>query len=143
MITTFKEIAYKSQEWINAVLLREEILRKPLGTCFTEQELDEEKDHFQIVEFINDTIVATSVLVPEGEKMKMQRVVVSEKLRGANIGSNMMLFCETFALERRFKIIYCHARDSAVNFYIKNGYETVGDYFDEDGIPYLKMRKKL
>jgi predicted GNAT family N-acyltransferase len=39
--------------------------------------------------------------------------------------------------------MYCHARDSAVNFYLKNGYTGIGNYFNEDGIPHLKMRKEL
>ena len=143
MKTTFKEIAHKSPVWTNAVKLREKILREPLGSFFTDQELEEEKYHFQIAGFIDDTIIATAVLVPEGEVMKMQRVVVTEKLRGLNIGSEMMTFCEKFALDRKSKLIYCHARDSAVNFYIKNGYEGIGDYFYEDGIPHLKMIKKL
>jgi predicted GNAT family N-acyltransferase len=42
-----------------------------------------------------------------------------------------------------FRTIYCHARDSAVSFYLKNRYMAEGDYFDEDTIPHLKMRKKL
>lgn len=143
MKTLFKEIVHKSSEWENAVKLREKILREPLGSIFTEQELEEEKYHFQIAGFIDDAIIATAVLVPEGDAMKMQRVVVTEALRGMNIGSEMMAFCEKFALDRKSELIYCHARDSAVNFYIKNGYEGIGDYFDEDGIPHLKMRKKL
>lgn len=88
-------------------------------------------------------LVATAVLVPEGEAMKMQRVVVVENLRSQNIGSKMMAFCEKLALDRNCKVLYCHARDSAVNFYSRNHYEKEGDYFDEDGIPHLKMRKKL
>lgn len=143
MKTTFKEIAHNSPEWESAVKLREKILRKPLGSCFTQKELEEEKHHFQIAGFLDKNIVATAVLVPEDDKMKMQRVVVTENLRGLNIGTEMMAFCEKFALERKSKLIYCHARDTAVNFYVKNGYEKIGNYFNEDGIPHLKMSKKL
>jgi predicted GNAT family N-acyltransferase len=143
MKTTFKEITHKSPEWTDAVRLREKILREPLGSRFTDQELEEEKYHFQIAGFLDDAIIATAVLVPEGDEMKMQRVVVTENLRSLNIGSDMMRFCENFASDKNFKVMYCHARDSAVNFYTKNGYTGIGDYFDEDGIPHLKMRKKL
>ena len=143
MKITFKEIAHKSPEWTDAVKLREKILREPLGSSFTDQELEEEKHHFQIAGFSEDAIIATAVLVPEGDEMKMQRVVVRENLRSLNIGSEMMAFCEKFASDKNFKVMYCHDRDSAVNFYIKNGYTGIGDYFDEDGIPHLKMRKKL
>jgi predicted GNAT family N-acyltransferase len=143
MTTTFKEIKYKSPEWTKAVNLREKILRAPLGSKFTAKELEEEENHVQIAGFLENELVATAVLVPEGERMKMQRVVVSEILRNQNIGSNMMAFCEKFAKERNFVTIYCHARDTAVNFYTKNQYQKEGDYFNEDGIPHLKMRKEL
>jgi predicted GNAT family N-acyltransferase len=139
----FKEITYKSQEWTNAVKLREQILRAPLGSKFTDAELEEEKSHIQIAGFLDNDLVATAVLVPEGEEMKMQRVVVMENLRNKNIGSMMMTFCEKLASDRNIKSIYCHARDTAVNFYSKNHYAKEGDYFDEDGIPHLKMRKVL
>ncbi|HTF03515.1 MAG TPA: GNAT family N-acetyltransferase [Bacteroidia bacterium] len=143
MKPTFKEITHRSPEWTDAVRLREKILREPLGSRFTDQELEEEKYHFQIAGFLDDAIIATAVLVPEGDEMKMQRVVVTENLRSLNIGSEMMSFCENFASDKSFTVMYCHARDSAVNFYTKNGYTGIGDYFDEDGIPHLKMRKKL
>jgi predicted GNAT family N-acyltransferase len=143
MTTTFKEIKYKSPDWTKAVKLREKILRAPLGSKFTAKELEEEENHIQIAGFLENELVATAVLVPEGERMKMQRVVVSEILRNQNIGSNMMAFCEKLAKERNFASIYCHARDTAVNFYTKNQYQKEGDYFNEDGIPHLKMRKEL
>lgn len=139
----FKEIPYNSQDWKNAVRLREKVLREPLGSKFTDKELEEERNHIQIAGFLDGELVATAVLVPEGEKMKMQRVAVVENLRSKNIGSKMMSFCEKLAVDRNYKLIYCHARDSAVNFYSKNHYEKEGDYFDEDGIPHLKMKKEL
>lgn len=141
MKAIFKEIAYNSPEWTKAVRLREKILREPLGSKFTNEELEAEKNHIQIAGFLNNYLVATAVLVQEADKMKMQRVVVSESLRNQNIGSEMMSYCEKIAIERNISVIYCHARDSAVNFYLKNHYESEGEYFDEDGIPHLKMRK--
>jgi len=140
---TFKEIEYKSQDWTNAVRLREKVLREPLGSKFTTAELDEEKSHTQVAGFIDGNLIATAVLVPEGQEMKMQRVVVVEDLRNKNIGSKMMAFCESLASKKGVKIMYCHARDTAVNFYSRNNYEKVGEYFDEDGIPHLKMKKTL
>jgi len=143
MKTTFREITHRSSEWTEAVRLREKILREPLGSKFTDEELEEEKNHIQIAGFLDNELVATAVLVPEGDKMKMQRVVVSDNLRSNNIGSEMMAFCEKLAIEKNVEVMYCHARNSAVNFYSKNNYEKEGDYFDEDGIPHLKMKKSL
>ena len=139
----FKIIPYNSPDWTKAVRLRERILREPLGSKFSEDELKEEKNHIHIAGFELNEVVATAVLVPEADQMKMQRVAVLESLRNQNIGSQMMLFCEDIAKEKAIKIIYCHARDSAVNFYARNSYQKVGEYFDEDGIPHLKMVKEL
>ena len=129
--------------WKEAVKLREETLRKPLGRVFAPGELDEEKNHFHVVGLENNNLVATAVLVPEQECLKMQRVAVEAGLRDAGIGSKMISFCEEYARNKGFERVYCHARDSAVNFYLKNGYSGEGDYFSEDGIPHLKMSKAI
>lgn len=137
----FKRIEHGSTAWQKAVALREDILRKPLGSRFTADELVEEKNHHHIAGYLGENLVATAVLVPEGKGMKMQRVAVLTQQQNLNIGSKMMAFCEAFAKNKGCEILYCHARDSAVNFYLKNGYLPQGDYFDEDGIPHLKMIK--
>lgn len=139
----FKIVAHASKDWEEAVKLREEILRKPLGSGFTQQELEEEKDHVQVVGWVEKELVATAVLIPEQRSVKAQRVVVTDRLRNMNLGSELMGFCESYALNNGFDTVYCHARNTAVNFYLKNGYSAEGDYFDEDGIPHLKMRKTI
>lgn len=140
----FKIINHDSAEYKAAVKLREEILRKPLGLSFLPEELEVEKDYIQIAGFHGDEIISTAVLVPEDKNYKMQRVVVKKSLQGSGVGSKMMEFCEDYAKRTQdIRSIYCHARASAVNFYLNNGYIPEGDYFDEDTIPHLKMRKKL
>ncbi len=139
----FKIISHVSPEYKLAVDLREDILRKPLGLAFTCEELEKEKDHFQIAGFIGDRVVATAVLVPEGNIFKMQRVAVREGFQNQGIASAMMKFCEDSALKNGFKEIYCHARETAVLSYKKNDYIPEGNYFEEQTIPHLKMRKSL
>ncbi len=140
---TFEIIRHNSSEYKKAVSLREEILRKPLGLIFTDDELLAEKEHIHIVGTVNGEIIATTVLVPEDHQYKMQRVVVKEGVQSQGIGSQMMNFCEKYVVSQGGEAIYCHARDSAVNFYFKNGYVAKGDYFDEHTIPHLKMEKIL
>ncbi len=143
MKSSFKIINHGTEDWSLAVKLREDILRKPLGSFFTEEELEDEKNHIHIIGMIASEIIASAVLVPQGAFLKMQRVVVSDHLRRKNIGSQMMAFCESQAKKKGFLIMYCHARDSAVNFYLNNSYKREGEYFDEDGIPHLKMVKRI
>lgn len=143
MTVKFLTIEHGTPQWHQAVKLRENILRKPLGSVFTPEELEEEKQHTQVVGILNNEIIATAVLVPEGKFLKMQRVVVSDNLRNGNIGSKMITCCEELGRKQGFEIMYCHARNTAVKFYKNNGYKAEGEYFDEDGIPHLKMSKEL
>ena len=139
----FKVIPHGSPDYQAAVHLREKILRWPLGLRFSADELEIEKQHIQIVGIQNQEIIAAAVLVPEGSVCKMQRVAVKDSLQNQGIGSQLMKFCEEKALLLGFKTIYCHARGTAVSFYLKAQYQAEGEYFQEDGIPHLKMVKSL
>ena len=55
----------------------------------------------------------------------------------------MIKFCENYARQNGFKSIYCHARDTAVNFYLKNKYIAEGEYFEEDTIHNCPKLKRL
>ena len=85
--------------------------------------------------------MATCVLVNKGANCKMQRVAVSETIQGQNIGSRMLDFFHSYAREKGFLTVYCHARGTAVGFYLRNAYEIESDYFEEQGIPHVQMRK--
>lgn len=139
----FKVIQHGSSDYWATVRLREEILRQPLGLRFSAEELETERYHIQIAGAQNHEIVATAVLVPEGSFCKMQRVAVKNSLQNQGIGGQLMRFCEKQALSLGLKTMYCHARGTAVPFYLKNQYEAEGEYFQEDGIPHLKMIKSL
>ena len=139
----FKIVEYGSDEYKKAVALREEILRKPLGLSFTKEELELEKDHVHIAGFLGQEMCATAVLVPDGDEFKIQRVASKAQFQGMGIGSALMRFCEEYAKGHGFKSIYCHARGTAVGFYLKNQYVLEGEPFDEDGIPHRKMRKRI
>lgn len=140
---TFKIIEHDSPEYKIALHLSEGILRKPLGLTFSQEELEKEKGYIQVAGFIGDELIATVALVPEGELFRMRRVVVRDDLQKQGIASAMMKFCEDYALENGFKEIYCHAREIAVPFYLKNTYIPEGDYFEEQTIPHQKMRETL
>ena len=139
----FKLVNYGSEDYKKGVALREEILRKPLGLFFTKEELEQEKEHVHIAGFLGQEMCATAVLVPDGEEIKMDRVALKVQFQGKGIGSALMRFCEEYAKKHGFKSIYCHARGTAVHFYLKNLYELEGEPFDEDGIPHRKMRKLI
>jgi predicted GNAT family N-acyltransferase len=139
----FKIISYDSSIYKQAIALREAILRAPLGLSFAPEDLVKEKDHTHIVGLLNDEVVATCMLVAQGKKCKMQRVAVKNGLQGMRVGTQMLAFFEDFAKQSGFNEIYCHARKTAVPFYLKNGYVTEGEEFIETTIPHIRMLKKI
>lgn len=140
---TFKVVAHGSNEYRQVVDLREEILRIPLGMSFSPEELELEKDYVHVAGFCGEELCATLMLVPKGDELKMQRVAIREDFQNRGVGSAMILFAEEYARKNGFKSIYCHSRDTAVPFYLKNGYIVEGESFLEVGIEHCAMRKNL
>ncbi len=139
----FRIIDHGSDEYKKSVTLREGVLRKPLGLFFTREELELEKDHIHIAGFLGQELCATAVLVPEQSKLKMQRVAIKSSFQNKGVGSALMAFCEAYAKKQGYKAIYCHARETAIPFYLKNKYFLEGEPFYEDGILHHKMKKRL
>ncbi len=139
----FRVIRYGSEEYAQALALRDEVLRKPLGLSFTAEQLAQEGEQIHIGGFLGEELCATAALVPEGSEVKMRQVAIREDLQSKGIGSQLMDFCEEVARGKGYASITCHARESAVPFYLKNGYVVEGEPFVEVGIPHRKMRKLL
>lgn len=139
----FRIITYKSDEYFKSIELRDLLLRKDLGLKFMPEEFDGEESQIHIAGFKENELVSTLILVPSGEKCKMRQVCVRTDLQGYGIGNDMLRYAEQVAKNNGFTQIYCHARDVAVPFYLKNDYIAEGDYFEEVTIMHLKMRKDL
>ena len=119
-------------------------MRQPLGLQFTEAELqkDEHDIHFGLFE--EENIIACLTLTKtENGRMKMRQVAVDNILQGNGFGAELSLTAEAFALNNGYAIMFCHARKVAAPFYLKLGYQIVGDEFTEVGIAHYVMEKEL
>jgi N-acetylglutamate synthase-like GNAT family acetyltransferase len=110
----FKIISYDSDEYKTSVLLREEILLKPLGLTHSEAVLEKEKDNNHIAGFKGNEIIATIVLSSKGVECKMKRVAVRTDMQYSGIGSEMVGFFEKYTRVQGFKAVYCNAKYSAI-----------------------------
>lgn len=140
---TFKIVLYGTSEYQAAVELRQAILRKPLGLCFSQEYLEKEKEYIHFAGLKNGEVVAAASLVPEQFTCKMRQVAVRADMQGSGIGSELIDYCELYAKTQKFQSLYCHAREHAVPFYTKKGYLPEGEYFMEIGIHHVKMIKEL
>jgi ribosomal protein S18 acetylase RimI-like enzyme len=139
-----KMIDHGSKEYQQMVHLRNEILRKPLGLTFTQEELEKEKEEILIGAFEDEKMLGCCMLIKESPSVvRLRQMAVLNNLQGKGIGRALMQFAENIARDRGFRKITMHARKSAIGFYEKLGYQVTGDEFHEVTIPHHIMEKPL
>lgn len=139
-----KLIDHGSPEYLQMVQLRQDILRKPLGLTFQQEELDKEVDDILIAAFEDDKMLGCCMLIEtEPGTVRLRQMAVSNNLQGKGIGRALMQFAENIARDRGFKKITMHARKSATGFYEKLGYTISGGEFEEVTLPHVVMEKQL
>lgn len=74
---------------------------------------------------------------------KIGRVAVEAAARGCGVGTAIMRALHEIATAHGLARVWCHAQVSAVPFYTRLGYRTVGDEFEEAGIVHVKMERTL
>ena len=139
-----KIIDHGSNEYRQMVKLRDDILRKPLGLGFTDEELEKEKENLLISAYEEDKLMGCCMLVNESKNVvRLRQMAVVNEAQGKGIGKALMQFAENLARDRGYKIITMHARKNAAGFYGKMGYQVTGEEFEELSIPHYLMEKKL
>jgi predicted GNAT family N-acyltransferase len=139
-----KIIDHGSTQYRQMIKLRDDILRKPLGLSFTDEELEVEKDYLLIGAFEDDKMLACCMLVEGNSKaVRLRQMAVLNDLQGKGIGKALMIFAENLARDRGYQKITMHARKNAIGFYEKMGYTKTGQEFEEITIPHYLMEKKL
>ncbi|MFN8510464.1 MAG: GNAT family N-acetyltransferase [Deinococcaceae bacterium] len=133
-----------SDDHTQALALRFQILREPLGLSFSQSDLEKDLNDLHFGTFDGTTLVACLTLTPEPDQtIKMRQVAVSEALQGQGVGGDLVRFAELEAKTLGFERMFCHARETAVSFYKKLGYAVVGKPFIEVTLPHRKMEKSL
>lgn len=139
-----REIPHGSAAYAQAVALREEILRRPLGLRFSPEELAGEAGSFHLVCEWGGGIVGCLVLQPLGEgDIRLRQMAVRADCRGRGFGSGLVVFAEGIARRRGYRRLVLHARAAAVGFYERLGYRVEGPEFCEVTIPHYPMGKSL
>ncbi len=126
------------------VKLRDEILRRPLGLSFSQDDLDKEKEDILIAAFDDDEILGCCLLTQTAaDTVKLRQMAVKNNLQGKGIGQAIMNFAETLARDKGYKKLTMHARDTAIGFYERCGFKILGDGFIEVSVPHHVMEKRL
>ncbi len=82
--------------------------------------------------------VATGRFRSTGYGWKIERMAVLAEHRGRHYGARV-LNAMVASLPQDGRIVYLHAQEHALEFYLKKGFTAVGERFWEANIPHFKM----
>jgi len=139
-----KMIDHGTKEYQQMVNLRNEILRKPLGLLFEQEELDKEKDDILMGAYEEEKLLGCCLLTRvDPTTIRLRQMAVPNSLQGKGIGRALMIFAENIARDLGYRKLCMHARKTALGFYEKLGYYVSGEEFEEVTIPHYLMEKVL
>jgi predicted GNAT family N-acyltransferase len=133
-----------SEAYRQSLLLREAVLRTPLGLHLSEEELKDDANRRHFCALSHGGVVGSVSLKPlNSETLQLRQMAVAEDRRRERIGAELLERAEAFARAEGFKRIVLNARLGAEGFYARFGYEASGEPFDENTIPHIRMSKEL
>ena len=145
MFNLFQIIEAKSEKEIQlCVDIRKEVFINEQGVNprIEIDNIDYKCEH--ILAFYKNQPVATARLQKiSEEKYKVGRMAVKKKHRRYGIGSEILLFIENYLKKKQIKKIELNAQKYVEKFYLKNGFNPVGDEFFEADILHIKMQKNI
>jgi ribosomal protein S18 acetylase RimI-like enzyme len=131
--------------------LRHLVLRtgRPLETCHFKGDRDENTLHFssklegQVVGCVSFMKNKHSQFEYESP-YQLRGMAVSPKHRRLKIGTQLLDYAEFYLKSKQEGLIWCNVRESAIQFYQKQGYKTKGNLFAIKDIgPHVVMYKML
>ncbi len=142
----FIDIEFGSGRYKELLDLRYKILLQPLGLKFLDSFREEEANflHIGCIENSTGELIGGLILAPiDNEEIRVMQVAVDVVHQGEGIGRKLIEYAESVAKEIGYERLVMHAMLSVVGFYEKLGFKQDGDLFEEKGVRFIRMVKKL
>jgi phosphoribosylformimino-5-aminoimidazole carboxamide ribotide isomerase len=108
-----------------------------------EMELDEDKDGIHFGAFKDDKLAGVVSLFQKGADFQFRKLAVDPSTQNTGVGSNLLKYITTYAIENGGTRIWCNARASAITFYLKYDFIQTGLLFSKNGNDYEIMEKAV
>ena len=133
------------EEWDSYLLFRWEILRKPLGMSKDSlaDSIEDESFHLMGIDEEKNVIASGRVHFNSENEAQIRYMAVDENFKRKGVGTEIVKELENYALSKGIERMILNARENAINFYLSLGYEEVGPYQSDTGIPHKTMKKSL
>jgi ribosomal protein S18 acetylase RimI-like enzyme len=132
--------------------VRQPVLRpgKPIETCIFEGDGLSTTTHLGL--YVNNELAgivsifdtASKLFFLQGKQFQLRGMAVLPQYQKQGLGEKLVESAEKLIVEKEGNLIWFNARENAVGFYKKLGYEVKGDVFDIAGVgPHYIMYKAL
>jgi predicted GNAT family N-acyltransferase len=141
----FVEIVFASEQYQQSLVLRQDILRAPLGLVLSEHDLHGEnrQRHFGLVTPESQLIACVVIKPVDTMTVRLRQMAVMMDFQGQGLGRGLVISVERQLKHDNIKHIELHARVVAQEFYAALGYHLTGEPFMEIGIPHVAMYKDI
>jgi N-acetylglutamate synthase-like GNAT family acetyltransferase len=121
--------------------LRTKVLRDGL-LPYKEQELQSEKDdlHIGLYRLGKTEAIGCLLIRRVGEWCQMRQVAIDPSEQGKGLGSLLITYFEDYARSIGITHLFIEARESAVPFYLHNGYSVLPESFVNEGSGLVNYR---
>ena len=162
MPLTIYEIAFESPEYAACCRLRDEVLRRPLGVSLSVADRRGEDRQIHLAAFNGQSngdvdaseavpsphpdgcVVGCVLLKPlDATSVKLRQMAVAPSHQRQGVGTQLVRAAIDWARAAGFATIELHARETALDFYIRLGFAIDGDPFEEVGLPHRAMTQSL
>ncbi|MFI5333790.1 MAG: GNAT family N-acetyltransferase [Chlamydiales bacterium] len=140
----FRFITPQDPEYPQELMLRWEVLAKPLGLPPGMEEKNEETKSLHLIALDRKKLVGCVLFCPEGEKQgSVREMALSEEYQGRGFGRKLMAMLEHALQERGIEEIKLLSPPERTGFYERMGYKHAGELVKKSGILWQPMRKTL
>ena len=143
------EFRYSICEVSDILKLRREELRTGMPSSTAHFSCDDNPETIHFGAFLSDgsnvaCITATPDEHPAPNVWQLRAMAVSPRFRGSGVASGLMKYVEEYFYNKGVNQLWCNARERAIPFYLRLGWQIDSDWFHISSIgPHKRMIKKL
>lgn len=143
-MVNYSEVAFASEHYRELLALRERYLRAPLGVALTAQDTRDDYRQWHFTALVDNEVIAGVIIAPaRNQTAQLRQMVVDQAWQGKGVGEALMRFAHDQSAQRGVQTITLNARDSAVGFYARFGYQRCGSAHSLLGIIHWPMVAEL
>lgn len=133
-LTTWEE----SQELIKPVRYQVFVIEQNIPE--SEEWDDDDAGAIHALATVDDQVVGTGRLIIHGSQAKIGRMAVLKEKRSKGLGRSILQALIQAGLDQGINQFLLHAQVHAMPLYVSEGFTSVGEPFDEVGIPHQMMQ---